>query len=546
MSHKLEAVRANAESPALYTMSVGARDLSLIASLLFLSAVALLLSFSGKSLAFILPALFYIWQRRERDAAREAAGVPPPPAPEGGGVTPRVLVLAPTRELAIQICKVAEEIATLLVSGDPVAGAAAAASSSAASSSSSTAAPASLPPLPPSSSPALRSSIQTFVLFGGTSIDAQISSLRSLSTLELLVATPGRLLKHLAAHSVSLCRVGFFVLDEADRMLDLGFEAALRDVSTAIPVNRQTALFSATWEASAQAAASAFLARGAARTVKIVIGSEELSAAASVTQIVEVIDRRQGRREKRLLELLADYHASRSNRILIFVLYKKEAPQLAEHLQRKGWKAASISGDRSQAQRIQALEAFRSGECPILVATDVAARGLDVKNITHVVNFSLGLSVEQYIHRVGRCGRAGATGVAHTFVVDYDAPHTPELVKLLTDSGRAAAISPELREMAERAARQAAKHANDPASASIAAAKGDAYYLTLKSGLATKNVNLARQLAKEAEEAEIEARIFGDSLEDVKGGVQKGKKQAHQQVQRGKGGGPKGKKGGKH
>ena len=503
---------------------------------------------SGKSLAFILPALFYIWQRRERDAAREAAGAAPPPAPEGGGVTPRVLVLAPTRELAIQICKVAEDIATLLVGGDAASAAAAASStaSAASASSSSASAGAALPALPPSSSLALRSSIQTYVLFGGTSIEAQISSLRSLSTLELLVATPGRLLKHLAAHSVSLSRVGFFVLDEADRMLDLGFESALRDVSAAIPANRQTALFSATWEASAQAAASTFLARGAARTVKVVIGSEELTAAASVTQIVEVIDRRQGRREKRLLELLADYHASRSNRILIFVLYKKEAPMLAEHLQRKGWKAASISGDRSQAQRIQALEAFRSGECPILVATDVAARGLDVKNITHVINFSLGLSVEQYIHRVGRCGRAGATGLAHTFVVDYDAPHTPELVKLLTDSGRSSAISPELREMAERAARQAAKHANDPASASAVSAKGDAYYLSLKSGLATKNVNLARQLAKEAEEAEIEARIFGDASEaDVKGGVQKGKKQAHQQVQRGKGGG-KGKKGGKH
>ena len=322
-------------------------------------------------------------------------------------------------------------------------------------------------------------------------------------------------------------------------MLDLGFSSALEQISAAVPANRQTALFSATWEASAQTAAATFLARGAARTVKVVIGSEELTAAASVQQIVEVVDRRQGKRERRLLELLQEYHSTRTNRILIFVLYKKEAPLLAAHLSRHGWPAAAISGDRTQAQRVAALESFRSGTVPILVATDVAARGLDVKDVTHVINFSLGLSVEQYIHRVGRCGRAGAKGLAHTFVVDYDAPHTPQLVHVLEESHHP--VSPALREMAQRAERQAAKHTGTDAEP----LKGDAYFVKLRAGGVTKNVNLAKQLAKEAEEEEIEARIFGE--EPAAGGQGKGKKQQHgaQRGHKGAGGGQrKGK--GKH
>lgn len=314
-------------------------------------------------------------------------------------------------------------------------------------------------------------------------------------------------------------------------MLDLGFEEALQQIDAAVPANRQTALFSATWEAEAQRAAGTFLKRGAAAVVKVVIGSEELAAAKSVTQIVEVVDRRQARREKRLLQLLDLYHSSRTNRVLIFVLYKKEASVLADYLNRKGWKSVAISGDRSQAQRIAALESFRSGSTPILVATDVAARGLDVKDVTHVINFSLGLSVEQYIHRVGRCGRAGAKGLAHTFVVDYDAPHTPALVALLEDSRQE--VPPALKEMADRAARQAAKHAG----ALGTDLKGDAYYAARSAALATKNVNLAKQLAKQAEEDEIEARIFGDDPDE--GVLQKGKKQHPSQVQRNKAGGQK-------
>ena len=442
---------------------------------------------------------------------RQLATVSAPSAASASALSPHVLVLAPTRELAIQIHKVASEICTKL-------------SPTASSSSSPTSSSTSIAP------------IHTYVVFGGTSIDAQLSSLRSLPGLDILVATPGRLQKHLKESSLSLSKIGFFVLDEADRMLDLGFEEALQSIASSITSGHQTALFSATWEKSAQAAAAHFLKRGPKRTVKVVIGTENLTAAKSVTQVVEVVDRRQGKREKRLLELLEQYHASRTNRILVFVLYKQEASLLADHLNRRGWNAAAITGDHKQTKRVQALERFRSGEVPILVATDVAARGLDVHGITHVINFSVGLSVEQYIHRVGRCGRAGATGLAHTFVVDFDAPHTPGLVKLLEESGHP--VSPELREMAERAARQAAKHAGAPDQQ----LKGDAYFASLKKGALTKNVNLQKQLAKEAEEDDIEAKIFGTDAKD-EGVLQKGKKQ-HAIHSKHRPGGHQGKKGG--
>jgi len=506
---------------------------------------------SGKTLAFLLPAFFYIMQVRERDASK---GIPSTSSTSPSQpLAPCVLILAPTRELAIQIANVTSDIASKL--------SAAISSSSSSSPDSSSSASA--------STAALASPIRSFVVFGGTSLEMQQNALRSLPSLDILLATPGRLLQHLALTSSSgddgeskqhqhqpssaslpttqpesatppvltLSRVGFAVLDEADRMLDLGFADALRTLAASLPTNRQTCLFSATWEGGAQEHAARFLARGAIKTVKVVIGSEGLHAARTVTQVVEVIDRRAGRREKRLLELLEDIQPSASKRLLIFVLYKRESQQLADYLQRKGWRCVSISGDKSQSQRASALQSFRSGEVPILVATDVAARGIDVQHVTHVINFSLGLSVEQYIHRIGRCGRAGQSGHAHTFVVDFDAPHTPELVKLLRESGQA--VSAELEEMAQRAERQAEKQL----AAQGSTLKGDAYYAALRSGLYSKHVNVAKQLAKEREEEEIERRIFGEESDDAStpAVVQRGRKQKMAHMKKG----APGRKGGK-
>lgn len=149
--------------------------------------------------------------------------------------------------------------------------------------------------------------------------------------------------------------------------------------------------------------------------LQVTIGSQDLAASHSVTQLVEVLEPHT--RDDQLLALLNKYHSSRSNRIIIFVLYKKEAPRVEALLKRKGWKAAAIHGDISQAQRTAAVEAFKAGTCPLLIATDVAARGLDIPDVEVVVNYSFPLTIEDYVHRIGRTGRAGKTGVAVTFFV---------------------------------------------------------------------------------------------------------------------------------
>ena len=165
----------------------------------------------------------------------------------------------------------------------------------------------------------------------------------------------------------------------------------------------------------------------------VTIGSEDLAASKSVQQIVEVVEERS--REWKLQNLLKKYHKD-NNRILIFVLYKKEADRITNSLESKGWNVAAIHGDRSQDKRIRALEDFRRGSVPILVATDVAARGLDIPGVEYVLNFSFPLTIEDYVHRIGRTGRAGKTGVAHTFFHSGDKLRAGELVQVLKESGQ--------------------------------------------------------------------------------------------------------------
>lgn len=175
-----------------------------------------------------------------------------------------------------------------------------------------------------------------------------------------------------------VCRlqdVTYLVLDEADRMLDLGFEPHIRAICSQIRADRLTAMFSATWPTAVQQLAAAYLSSPA----RVTVGSAELAASHSVTQRVEVLEG--SAREARLLALLAKHHADRSSRIIIFVLYKKEAPRLEATLTRRGWRAAAIHGDISQAQRTAAVEGFKAGTTPLLIATDVAARGLDIPDV---------------------------------------------------------------------------------------------------------------------------------------------------------------------
>merc|ERR1712183_722741 len=177
-------------------------------------------------------------------------------------------------------------------------------------------------------------------------------------------------------------------------MLDQGFERDIRQIVGEKHKGRQTAVFSATWPDSVRELAHSFLNR-------------------PITQIVEVVEDRA--REGMLLKLLNKYHSSRKNRVLIFVLYKKEAARVEMNLKRSGWKACSIHGDKSQEGRTQAVEEFKSGQVPLLVATDVAARGLDIPGVDYVINYSFPLTIEDYVHRIGRTGRAGRKGTSHTF-----------------------------------------------------------------------------------------------------------------------------------
>merc|ERR1712183_1241947 len=165
------------------------------------------------------------------------------------------------------------------------------------------------------------------------------------------------------------------------------------------------------------------------------IGSDDLAAGTRIKQIVEVIDDRA--RESRLTQLLKNYHSDRKNRILIFVLYKKEAARIETNLSNRGWKVGSIHGDKSQEGRTQAVEQFKSGQVPLLVATDVAARGLDIPGVDLVINFSFPLTIEDYVHRIGRTGRAGKKGLAHTFFqTKAHKLSAGELVKVLRDAGQ--------------------------------------------------------------------------------------------------------------
>jgi len=329
---------------------------------------------SGKTLAFSIPALRHIQHRLGSEKGTR------------GKATPVMLVVAPTRELAMQ----SQEV--LAAAGKSC-------------------------------------GVRSLCLYGGVPKWGQQQELAKGST-EVVVATPGRLIDLLNDESVDLSQVSYLVLDEADRMLDQGFERDVRAIVAKTHPGRQTALFSATWPDSVRELAHSMLTK----PIKVTIGSDDLAAGTRITQLVEVIEDRA--REQRLQQLLKKYHKSRTNRVLIFVLYKKEAARLEQTLARTGWKATSIHGDKSQEGRTRAVEQFKSGEVPLLVATDVAARGLDIPGVDFVINYSFPLTIEDYVHRIGRTGRAGREGTSHTFFQPSDKLRAGELVRVLKDAGQ--------------------------------------------------------------------------------------------------------------
>ncbi|KAI4350673.1 hypothetical protein L6164_005105 [Bauhinia variegata] len=342
--------------------------------------VAIAKTGSGKTLGYLIPGFIHL-KRCGNDSK----------------LGPTVLVLSPTRELATQIQDEAVKFGK-------------------------------------------SSRISCVCLYGGAPKGPQLRDIDRGA--DIVVATPGRLNDILEMRRISLHQVSYLVLDEADRMLDMGFEPQIRKVVKEVPARRQTLMFTATWPKEVRKIAADLLVN----PVQVNIGDvDELVANKSITQHVEVLPPLE--KHRRLEQILRSQDPG--SKIIIFCSTKKMCDQLARNLTRQ-FGAVAIHGDKSQGERDHVLSQFRTGRSPVLVATDVAARGLDIKDIRVVVNYDFPTGVEDYVHRIGRTGRAGATGLAYTFFGDQDAKYASDLIKVLEGANQR--VPPELRDMASRGA----------------------------------------------------------------------------------------------
>ncbi len=314
---------------------------------------------TGKTAAFALPLLQLLSTGHEQRRPR----------------TVRALILAPTRELAIQIFDSLKVYGRFL-------------------------------------------HLRNTVIVGGVGQQPQIKAIAG--GVHILVATPGRLLDLVQQGHVRLDAVSHLVLDEADRMLDMGFIRDIRKIVAALPRKRQSMLFSATMPTDVEHLANSILHQ----PVRIDVSPPKRTAE-NIEQRVFFV----ATPEKRALlaSLLAD---SSLERVLVFTRTKHAANRVAEHLDKTGFSAEAIHGNKSQGARQRALERFRSGDARILVATDIAARGIDIDNVTHVINFELPNEPESYVHRIGRTARAGATGIAISFCDASENGHLKQIEKL--------------------------------------------------------------------------------------------------------------------
>ena len=312
---------------------------------------------SGKTAAFILPALDKILAARAADSAR----------PRGKNYGPRVLVLAPTRELAMQVAKAAQTY------GRHVPG------------------------------------LRICTVLGGMPYPLQIKQLTS--PLDLLIATPGRLMDHIQSGKCVLDNVQLLVLDEADRMLDMGFIDDIKFIADRIPAERQTVMFSATF-----AGHVGRLAQDLLRDPVKVDVSGHTDTHENITQRLHWADNN-NHRDQLLESILGGKDVDQA---LVFTSTQRDADWLAERLQEIGHSVAPLHGGMPQGRRNRVLMALRRKEVKVLVATDVAARGIDVPTISHVVNYGLPMKAEDYVHRIGRTGRAGREGLAITIAVRDD------------------------------------------------------------------------------------------------------------------------------
>lgn len=340
--------------------------------------VGIAMTGSGKTLSYLLPAVIHINNQ--------------PFLEKGDG--PIALILAPTRELATQIQTVASDFGK-------------------------------------------NSKITSTAVYGGAPKGPQIRDLENGS--EMVIATPGRLLDLLEAGKTNLRRCTYLALDEADRMLDMGFEPQIRKIIDQIRPDRQVLMWSATWPKEVQRLAEDFLKE----YIHINIGAQGLTANHNILQIVDVCEEYE--KEEKLARLLEEIGCDTTSKILVFVETKRKADELTRLMRRDGYPAMCIHGDKEQKEREWVLGEFRGGATSILVATDVAARGLDVDDVKFVINYDYPGNSEDYIHRIGRTGRKGRTGTAYTLFTARNGAKAKDLVEVLTEAKQV--VNPKLNEL---------------------------------------------------------------------------------------------------
>ncbi|KAF9276520.1 hypothetical protein BGZ88_001669 [Linnemannia elongata] len=332
---------------------------------------------SGKTAAFLTPILSKMLSKPSKTASQNQ------PGDRLTKATPLALIILPTRELGIQMYNAARTFA-------------------------------------------YKTRLRPVVIYGGYEMKYQKEQLAR--GCDILIATPGRLIDAMERGLVSLAKVKYVILDEADRILDMGFESSIRRIMTASDMSKdedlQTALFSATFPSNVQVLARDFLKED---YIRVRIGRIGGTTSDILQKVVKVEDYQ---KEETLINLLLSQPPSRT---MIFVDSKRKADNLDDVLYNKDFPCISLHGDRSQREREAAMNAFKTGRSPILITTSVASRGLDIKDVLHIINYDLCEDIDEYVHRIGRTARAGNPGLATTFYTDNNNVIAPQLAKLLVE-----------------------------------------------------------------------------------------------------------------